>query len=103
MTWTVHEELMCPSVDTAVIVADPGETPVTSPEPLTLATEGFEEVQIAPCSVALEGEYWVYNLFFSSTPTTMLSSVMEKEVRGTLGMYTALTGTPVERISHHAL
>lgn len=59
--------------EVAVIVAVPAETPVTTPELLTLATELLLLVQLTVASVAVEGKMVVVRVEVS--PTTRLSQV----------------------------
>ena len=49
-------DLLLPSVDVAVIVAVPADTPVTSPLLLTAAMAGLLEVQLRVLLVALSGD-----------------------------------------------
>jgi hypothetical protein len=55
LTLTIQLAVFPPSVVTAIISVDPGETAVTSPDPFTVATEEFIEYHETVVVVALGG------------------------------------------------
>lgn len=55
VTVTAHVAVLFPSAVVTVIVVDPAETPVKSPDVLTVATPGLEEVHVTALFVAFRG------------------------------------------------
>ena len=90
VTVTVQESVKLPSLVVAVIVAVPTETPVTSPELFTVATDSSLLVQVTFLLVASSGMTLAATSATLPISTVSVAGVTSTPVTGTGGQFSML-------------